>query len=899
MLGDEQFRQNSERWAESNPDAARVLSRKASFNYQFQTNKDGSLNLKINRNGTTDSLHASNPVLEAAAWFAQQNLRNIKILIVFGVGLGYYYEAALPWLRSDPDHYLVFIENDPDIMHSLLQTSCSTAMLDDDQVWLTYLDEKSPTALQTIAVVFAPRDYAISALNHYKITKALTLEWLREQLDVLMNSRKQILLEYAGSKVFYNNFFRNFALMPQAYLGNKLFGQFKDVPAIICGAGPSLARSLPLLETLKDRAIIFAGGTSMNALNSAGLLPHFGIGVDPNEAQLTRLITNQAFETPYFYRNRMFHEALHLLQGDRLYIAGSTLPLLRWIENKLGLPTEELEGGYNVINLSLAIAQAMGCNPIIFVGVDLAYTDGLSYCPGVLNHPLHERKKYFKTKSIHDELITRHDVLGNPVSTQIKWVTEALWFSRFANKHPEVTLINSSAGGIGFEGIPHLPLDEVAASWLQKRFDFDLLLHEKIQRASMPQKMTQDTIYSVLYEFLESLERCHRACATARTEFQNIAKGLLGDREAGKQPENNALQKLFAEPAYQYMLQFYQTIFIELHTLHFRRLANTKHNFSEKEIALQKTLIYEACYETIAKIAKDTIDLLTKILHTPFASSQQAPLSKGSTMREAHKEFHPDGTLKSLHKFYLCNALHSIEHFSQARLDGRQEYFYPNQTLKSTLDYATGRLHGDVKLYYANGMPKRELSFVNGQRHGKERIWSETGQLLLEAEFNYDRPTQSARQWNSQGQLIKEVTYTSETEYVVREWNAAGSPINENEEAKQDYFDRSFVLLGRLSAQLEQALHQTDSLSSLIEQAGSAPAANLQVIKSELKLYIARASELHLELRQEAQIAEMIWKSPSSQRHLEHQIEELATKANQKLAELQKILSDTVQALIR
>ncbi len=897
MLAEDQFKRNISRWSETHPGAAPLLEQPCA-RVMFHTNKNESLNLQITRDGKAEFIHSSDPVAEASDWFAQQDLRHIKVLFVFGVGLGYAYEAALQWLRSNPDHYLVFLENDLEVIHCLLQTPRGTTMLYDDQVWLSYLGESSKPALHLAAILFSPRSHTFSTLHYYQMTQSSTAQSIQEQLDVLMNGRKQTLAEYISSKTFYKNFFSNFALMPQAYLGNQLFGQFKDVPAIICGAGPSLAHSLPLLQTLKNRALIFAGGTAMNAVNTTGLLPHFGVGVDPNPAQFTRLIMNDAFETPYFYRNRMLNAALDLVQGDHLYISGGAVKLVEWFENKLGIREEEIEGGHNVINFSLAIAYAMGCNPIIFVGVDLAYTDGLSYCPGLLNHPLHEKRRYFQTKSIKDEVIIRCDVHGNPISTQIKWVTESLWFTTFAAHHPEVILINASNGGIGFEGIPHLPLDQVANSWLTREFDFNTIIHDKIQHATMPEQVTHEHITNLLQEFLQSLQRCYDACLIAGNEFYNIVKGLAGDREAAEQPETDAQSRLLAEPAYQHMLEFYKTIYIELHSLVFRRLTNPKYKLTESEVALQKALIYRDCYDAIAKIAKDNIDLLTNLLEQSSTSSTKSKPINNETHTTIQKQILPHNTVK-IRKFYKDGSLYSVEQLVNEKPDGPQEYFYPDQTKKSLLNYAQGKLDGTIRMYHTNGNLKRELSFTHGQRHGAERLWSETGQLLIEAEFDHNQPCNVARQWNASGQLIKEVVYSSDTDFTIREWDADGALIVQEEGARADYFERAFGLLGQLIAQLEQALQQTHTLEPIIEKTNPQSLVNLHRIKTELEINLVKVREIHLHLRQEVEIVESIWKSPTNQRRLERQLDELAAKVNHELKQLQDIFSESIQALIR
>ena len=137
----------------------------------------------------------------------------------------------------------------------------------------------------------------------------------------------------------------------------------------------------------------------MNALNAKGVLPHFGVGIDPNFEQSTRIIMNKAFDTPFFYRSRIYFDVPKIVTGDLLYISGNAgYDVANYFDKEVGITATDLEEGCNVINFSLSIAEKMGCNPIILVGVDLAYSDNQSYAEGVTNHPIHAGKKLFRTK---------------------------------------------------------------------------------------------------------------------------------------------------------------------------------------------------------------------------------------------------------------------------------------------------------------------------------------------------------------------------------------------------------------------------------------------------------------------------------------------------------------------
>ena len=66
---------------------------------------------------------------------------------------------------------------------------------------------------------------------------------------------------------------------------------------------------------------------------------------------------------------------------------------------------KDLEEGHNVVNFSLSIAKALGCNPIILAGVDLALTDEKAYPPGILPYPLIDVEKDPSSKMPKEKIL--------------------------------------------------------------------------------------------------------------------------------------------------------------------------------------------------------------------------------------------------------------------------------------------------------------------------------------------------------------------------------------------------------------------------------------------------------------------------------------------------------------
>ncbi|HEY5259231.1 MAG TPA: 6-hydroxymethylpterin diphosphokinase MptE-like protein [Rhabdochlamydiaceae bacterium] len=236
-----------------------------------------------------------------------------------------------------------------------------------------------------------------------------------------------------GKKVFAN-VVKNMECLPQSYDGTRWFGSFKNVPAIICAAGPSFAKNSAHLKTLTERALLIGGGSALNVLAHAGIVPHIAASIDPDPPH-DRWEGQTALEIPFFYHHRVSSHLLAQVQGPTFWVKDAEAhPVEKWFYDDLQLKGPALEGGWNVATFSTALAAALGCNPIIFVGLDLRLEEGQLYAPGVTG----ERKEAPKD-----------------------WEMAALWLEEFIQAHPEIQFINATEGGRGFIGALPLKLKDV------------------------------------------------------------------------------------------------------------------------------------------------------------------------------------------------------------------------------------------------------------------------------------------------------------------------------------------------------------------------------------------------------------------------------------------------------
>ncbi len=168
---------------------------------------------------------------------------------------------------------------------------------------------------------------------------------------------------------------------------------------------------------------------------------------------------------------------------------------------KLGLPHESFDGGWNVGTYCLALAKAMGCGPIYLAGMDLAFTGGRAYAAGV-----QEEKE-------REGSIQVQNSKGEQMWTRKDWFMAALWIEDFARDHPDLELINATKGGLGFKGLPQKDLKDIPHTSKNLR----QIIHFLVE--NLPPVSLQDP-EPIIEELRASWERCENYCERILQCFQ-------------------------------------------------------------------------------------------------------------------------------------------------------------------------------------------------------------------------------------------------------------------------------------------------------------------------------------------------------------------------------------------
>jgi hypothetical protein len=253
-----------------------------------------------------------------------------------------------------------------------------------------------------------------------------------------------------------------------------LAGAFRGVPAIVVGAGPSLDRALGHLRDAQHHAIIVCVDTALRPLLRAGVEPHFVVALDPGEANARHLWDLPPCDETFLVTEAsMTPMALEPFRSRTFLFSVSDHQPWPWLATH-GHSRGKLRAWGSVLTSAYDLALRLGCDPLVFVGSDLAFTGNQPYARGVVYEedwrrlgdwgvPLDQHWRDVMALWPHLE---EPDIHGAPVRTAAHLVTFRNWLVEQIGREKDRTIVNATGGGILHGArVPQRALDDVVASF--------------------------------------------------------------------------------------------------------------------------------------------------------------------------------------------------------------------------------------------------------------------------------------------------------------------------------------------------------------------------------------------------------------------------------------------------
>lgn len=459
-------------------------------------------------------------------------------LIIYGLGLGYIFPKIAFCLEGKS----LFIIEDEEY-ESFSATSHADAFFPHPKTELLFL--QSPLHIDKMIkeicwkMVFS----TCQILAHPNYSKKPIYQEIKKSYSHHSMGVKMVASEFSDlGEGIYHNVYRNFLSISRCKPGKALHNAFENVPAIICGGGPSLSKHITDLS--QQKALLFAGGETLSLLQEHNITPHFAAAID-KRAPYRKIKEGAFLDIPFFLQGRNNKDHLPYIEGDLFLLPENGFyPLADWLWRQIMPDLGHFDGGWHVGTFLAQLACYMGCSPIIFVGMDLSFN-----------------KSYYafeKKGEIDADLILAQDGYGNEIYTKADFALSVAWLQGLAKENPDRF---KKAGKDGLDlG------KEIASIELKECLDFlpqrDLpgMIQCKLQQIDAIHRNKEQKIKH-LKKVQNSLLRCEKICQSLLDSsstnsdllaeelgyqlllkpFWQVWKYLIG-REIDKQEENSELK---------------------------------------------------------------------------------------------------------------------------------------------------------------------------------------------------------------------------------------------------------------------------------------------------------------------------------------------------------------------
>ena len=416
---------------------------------------------KVFKDGKSIFLHSAYEPEKEANALIKEFEEDTDLIFIFGIGAGYLINAV-----KKLNVNIAVIEPSIKFFNLLIDNFKLEKILEDNITFFIGGDdiediEKFISLTNTKKVkFFITRSYA-NLFNE---------EALFYQSKVLSIVDKKIININTISrfdKLWAYNIASNVAEISTHYGANRFFDKYKNIPAVIVSAGPSLEKNIRKLKEMKNKALIIAVDTAMKPLFSHNISPHFVITIDPQKKN-SKYFRNVDFkDSVLISESSVDKEAIDSFNGA-IYFVNSIFPLAKYFMEELGNRGDITTGG-SVSTAAYDFAIRIGANPIIMVGLDLSFPNYQTHIKGSY-HEENFFTEIYKLDS-YDSRIYKVLIAGNlreekniyneKVWTDSRFDMYKNWYEEQCAKNDKIKFYNATEGGIIINGMENIKLEEL------------------------------------------------------------------------------------------------------------------------------------------------------------------------------------------------------------------------------------------------------------------------------------------------------------------------------------------------------------------------------------------------------------------------------------------------------
>jgi hypothetical protein len=394
-------------------------------------------------------------------WHKSLRIVPESLYAITGFGDGTHLEYFLK--ESDSGTYVLAAEKDPALLRETFSRFDLSELLSHerfllsvgklDDIYFAHIQNAALTRIKEVnSLVYSPL-HSVDESYYDKMRNELVRQYLVIRPLMEVNIRTAINLQ--------ENTLKNLKYMSHAPDIGKLKGQFKDVPFILIGAGPSLDESIDFLRFAQDKAIIVATNSPLRKLINSGIKPHLVVTADPMPPTLAGFngvdISGLTLACPH----SAYPEIVNKFPG-RIISWCTFNPIIDYLKAKTeqGASTPIMEQG-TVSGCVLDISHLLGCKKVLFIGQDMSVQEDGKYYTNDSSYSDSGNDYYHGTKG--------QQLPGNTlesVHVEQRLFVYLKTFEQFIRIKGEGTEYrNLARTGVKIKGVPYLNYDD-ARNWI-------------------------------------------------------------------------------------------------------------------------------------------------------------------------------------------------------------------------------------------------------------------------------------------------------------------------------------------------------------------------------------------------------------------------------------------------
>jgi len=550
--------------------------------YELEEAHNGMANLCVIRDGNRTTLHSTyNPINEAERWVNGKatEIKDATDVLVYGFGLGYHLEA---FIKSFPGKRLYIFEPNMEILLAALELRDLSKILKHPNITVFGFGSAMEAVINLILNQMTTSFLMLVPPSYERAYKLELAEFNRIFHEKTTLTRSNL----ATTVSFYEqwpenillNISNNLKSAPLSFLRDKL----KGYPAVIVGSGPSFDLELDNIKRIRNSGLLFAAGSSIQALLKNGIEPDLIGAIDGSEKFADAFRDLKYEHIPMLYTPIVIPKVINSATKGTFHCSIHTEKITGQImQNVADIPI--LNSTFSVTGLLIQAAIYMGCEPIIFVGQDLSYPNKQYYANTVThfsNSEIQDSQLYM------DEQIKNTNGGMNPTSkVMLNTLRDIEMLIRTYGG--ESSFINCSRNGAVIKGTEYVPMSAVC----------DQLADESFDRKQYNQILD----YGRSYYSLEQKERVLQGLEKMKLELEQANKeiselfSLIGQFQRGSHLQINkwlveiehTWRKLSSSSIFENLYNFVIQAQIYVYTRHIPEIVGEQDEFRKAELIVK------------------------------------------------------------------------------------------------------------------------------------------------------------------------------------------------------------------------------------------------------------------------------------------------------------------------